>query len=154
MVSWWLLAQCRDKNHLRCYCKYNLSNLHKPSHAQMRKFRMEAEKLLLQCIWAGYSCTLICCQTADAKLINIPTPNINQHYSDQKNALWSHLCLCCYSCLIGPIALIVTMLILWKCIVSILSLCLSFGTFHQCSFEPQKQPMSQFKCKLTAVSSI
>lgn len=118
MASWWLLAQHRDKNHLQCYCKYNLSHLHKPSWAQMRKFRMEAETLLLPCIWAGHCCALTRCQTADVQLISNPltSPNINQHYSDVKNAMWSRLCLRCYSCLIGPIAPILTMLILWKCL--------------------------------------
>lgn len=36
--------------------------------------------------------------------------------------------------------------LLWKMLVSILPLCLLFVTFHQCSFEPHCQPLSEFQC--------
>lgn len=61
-----IIAPAETKTHLRCYCKYNLSHLQKLSQAQMRKFRMGAETLLLLYVWADDCCSLTRCQTPNA----------------------------------------------------------------------------------------
>lgn len=48
---------------------------------------MDAETLLLQCVLATAVALLPLCQTPDAKLISITSPNINKHYSDVRNAM-------------------------------------------------------------------
>lgn len=104
--SGWLVIIGPAQRHkkLQCFCKYNLSHLRKPSRVQMRKFRMEAETVV-QCIWASYCCAPDTLSYPWCRFNNpITSPNINQHYSDVKNAVWSLLCLCCYSCFIRPTA--------------------------------------------------
>lgn len=119
MASWWLLARHRTKTIFGATVN-TISHIYTSHHTHKWENLGWRAKRCCYNIWADYFCALTRCQTPDAKLISNPvtSPNINQHYSDVKNAMWSRLCLCCYSCLIGPIAPILTMLILWKCLFS------------------------------------